>query len=179
MFVWIFITTLFSILIGLCVIFPFLTHPLAIGLTLLIMSLIIAAIIGTVYSSYYLPYCLVLILLGGLLVIFVYVSLLASNKTFQISKKGAALSLRAMIPGAVAVWHGDTYLGHISQITTLNVRADASRMTIFECLAPLYSTQLGGFTLFGILYLLLTLLVVVFNTKADRATLRSQNKLTN
>ena len=67
------------------------------------MSLIIAAIIGTVYSSYYLPYCLVLILLGGLLVIFVYVSLLASNKTFQISKKGAALSLGVMIPGAVAV----------------------------------------------------------------------------
>merc|ERR550517_1835506 len=55
----------FAVLLFLVTLFPFLSHPLAMGLTLLSITIGVALIMGTVYTSYWLPYCLVLILLGG------------------------------------------------------------------------------------------------------------------
>ena len=65
--------------------FPLLTHPLSIGVTLLVLVIVISLIIGIFYSTLWVSYATILILLGGLLVIFIYVSLLASNEVFKIS----------------------------------------------------------------------------------------------
>lgn len=63
--------------------FPLLTHPLAMGLNLLFSTFLIAVIVGVNSLNFWISYTLLLILSGGLLVIFVYVSLLASNERFK------------------------------------------------------------------------------------------------
>lgn len=62
-------------------------HPLAIGLLLLIQTLFICLLSGLVSKSFWFSYILFLIFLGGILVLFIYVTSLASNEIFNFSMK--------------------------------------------------------------------------------------------
>lgn len=73
------IISIFSIII------LFLNHPLSIGLIILIQTLIICLLSGLIINSYWFSYILFLVFLGGLLVLFIYVSSVASNELFNIN----------------------------------------------------------------------------------------------
>nr|WDY84689.1 NADH dehydrogenase subunit 6 [Gilpinia sp. 1 GYN-2022c]WEG22874.1 NADH dehydrogenase subunit 6 [Gilpinia sp.] len=60
--------------------------PFSMGLILLIQTLIISIISGMMTLSYWYSYLLFLIMLGSLLIIFIYVSSLISNVKFTINK---------------------------------------------------------------------------------------------
>jgi NADH-ubiquinone oxidoreductase chain 6 len=57
-----------------------LSHPLAIGLTLIIQTALVAAAAGIIARTFWFSYLLVLIFLGGILILFIYVSALAPNE---------------------------------------------------------------------------------------------------
>lgn len=143
------------------------------GLTLLSITIGVALIMGTVYTSYWLPYCLVLILLGGLLVIFIYVSLLASNETFRLSAPAILAAPMVSMIGGFTYSISYIDVGIAPALTTLSIRGSRD-LTIYDAFTPLYSSELNSLTIFVVLYLLLRLLVVVFNTKSRTSTLRSQ-----
>nr|YP_009112171.1 NADH dehydrogenase subunit 6 [Glyphodes pyloalis]AIY51609.1 NADH dehydrogenase subunit 6 [Glyphodes pyloalis] len=63
----------------------FLNHPLSMGLLILIQTMMTCLITGIFMSSYWFSYILFLTFLGGLLVLFIYVSSIASNEIFKIS----------------------------------------------------------------------------------------------
>ena len=71
------------LLLALILTFPLISHPLSMGLNLLISTVVIAGIIGLCFTNFWMSYTLLLILSGGLLVIFIYVALLASNELFS------------------------------------------------------------------------------------------------
>ena len=137
-------------------------------------TVFIALIIGTVYSSYWLPYCLVLILLGGLLVIFIYVSLLASNETFRFSPI-VSLLISLVLPASLfPLVFREARIGHTPPLSPFDLTQGVQEVTIYDTFSSLYSSELSSLTIFVVLYLLLSLLVVVFNTKSRTSTLRSQ-----
>lgn len=74
-------------------IFMQMKHPLAIGLILLIQTFFICLIAGNYNESFWFSYVLFLIFLGGILVLFIYVTSLASNEIFTISIKILLISL--------------------------------------------------------------------------------------
>nr|YP_009355912.1 NADH dehydrogenase subunit 6 [Papilio rex]APC61775.1 NADH dehydrogenase subunit 6 [Papilio rex] len=61
----------------------FLNHPLSMGLMILIQTFIICLLSGMLINSYWFSYILFLVFLGGLLVLFIYVSSVASNELFN------------------------------------------------------------------------------------------------
>nr|YP_010134456.1 NADH dehydrogenase subunit 6 [Dausara latiterminalis]QWM93946.1 NADH dehydrogenase subunit 6 [Dausara latiterminalis] len=63
----------------------FLNHPLSMGLMILIQTLLTCLISGMLIKTYWFSYILFLTFLGGLLVLFIYVSSIASNEMFKIS----------------------------------------------------------------------------------------------
>nr|YP_010852922.1 NADH dehydrogenase subunit 6 [Abraximorpha esta]WGM81062.1 NADH dehydrogenase subunit 6 [Abraximorpha esta] len=63
----------------------FLKHPLSMGLMILIQTLIICLISGLYIYTYWFSYILFLTFSGGLLVLFIYVSSIASNEMFYFS----------------------------------------------------------------------------------------------
>uniref|UniRef100_UPI00300154E0 NADH dehydrogenase subunit 6 n=1 Tax=Parotis fallacialis TaxID=3112170 RepID=UPI00300154E0 len=65
----------------------FMSHPLSMGLMILIQTMMICMISGIMISTYWFSYILFLTFLGGLLVLFIYVSSIASNEMFLISFK--------------------------------------------------------------------------------------------
>nr|YP_009529053.1 NADH dehydrogenase subunit 6 [Ephestia elutella]AXU98860.1 NADH dehydrogenase subunit 6 [Ephestia elutella] len=63
----------------------FLNHPLSMGLMILIQTMLICTISGMMIKTYWFSYILFLTFLGGLLVLFIYVSSIASNEIFNFS----------------------------------------------------------------------------------------------
>jgi hypothetical protein len=140
--------------------FPLLSHPLAMGLNLLVSTLLIAVIIGAGGLRFWISYTLMLILSGGLLVLFVYVALLASNERFK--SRWARIFLLTLSVGLCMA---------------LSFKTDPGSALFLEVsfeylLKRLYGSELYRLTLFIIFYLLVTLLVVVFNTKKNSYPLR-------
>jgi len=140
--------------------FPLLSHPLAMGLNLLLSTFLISVIIGAGGLRFWVSYTLMLILSGGLLVLFVYVSLLASNESFQ----------NRWARGALIVFR-------VGLVLTFGFKSDFGAASFVDVpfewlLKRLYNAELYRLTLFIIFYLLITLLVVVFNTKKNSYPLR-------
>nr|YP_010271180.1 NADH dehydrogenase subunit 6 [Simocephalus serrulatus]UKB87192.1 NADH dehydrogenase subunit 6 [Simocephalus serrulatus] len=151
--------------------FPFLNHPLAMGLLILSLTIMLAVMLGMMTMNLWISYALVLVLLGGLLVVFVYVSLLASNELFQKSTIGPfAAFILFMLMFLFMNLKQENLLSNfnLNSVSALQNKG-------YEWLTPLYSLELSYLTIFLILYLLLTLIVVVSITKFDYSSLRSNN----
>nr|QNE85619.1 NADH dehydrogenase subunit 6 [Hybos culiciformis] len=63
------------------------SHPLAMGLILLVQTLFICLMTGVLTKTFWFSYILFLIFLGGMLILFIYVTSLASNEMFSLSMK--------------------------------------------------------------------------------------------
>nr|YP_009753987.1 NADH dehydrogenase subunit 6 [Oeneis urda]QIT06527.1 NADH dehydrogenase subunit 6 [Oeneis urda] len=63
----------------------FVNHPISMGLLILIQTLLICLLLGMLINSYWFSYILFLVFLGGLLVLFIYVSSIASNELMNFS----------------------------------------------------------------------------------------------
>nr|AII02538.1 NADH dehydrogenase subunit 6 [Dysstroma truncata] len=61
----------------------FLNHPLSMGLMILLQTLFMCLISGMLIKTYWFSYILFLTFMGGLLVLFIYVSSIASNEMFS------------------------------------------------------------------------------------------------
>nr|UFQ31747.1 NADH dehydrogenase subunit 6 [Hypomecis punctinalis] len=72
-------------MIILSIMMMFLNHPLSIGLMILFQTLLMCLISGMLIKTYWFSYILFLTFLGGLLVLFIYVSSIASNEMFNLS----------------------------------------------------------------------------------------------
>nr|WRO45176.1 NADH dehydrogenase subunit 6 [Taocantharis businskae] len=64
----------------------FLSHPLSLGLNLLVQTIMIAAITGSMSLNFWLSYLLFLVMVGGMLILFMYMTSIASNEKFYFSK---------------------------------------------------------------------------------------------
>nr|ASY98181.1 NADH dehydrogenase subunit 6 [Odontomantis sp. JZ-2017] len=81
-------TSLFlSISMMLSIMFLFMNHPLSMGLILFLQAISMCLISGSMSLSFWFSYVLLMIYLGGMLVLFMYVTSLASNEMFMYSNK--------------------------------------------------------------------------------------------
>lgn len=67
------------------IIFTQIKHPITLGLILLIQTIIVSIIRGLISETFWLSYILFLIFIGGLLVLFIYITRLAPNEIIKIS----------------------------------------------------------------------------------------------
>nr|QLI42479.1 NADH dehydrogenase subunit 6 [Trogoderma granarium] len=67
--------------------FMMLTHPLSMGTILLMETLIITLTSGLMNNSFWYSYIMFLIMIGGMMVLFIYMTSVASNEKFKFSIK--------------------------------------------------------------------------------------------
>nr|AML26565.1 NADH dehydrogenase subunit 6 [Staphylinidae sp. BMNH 1274698] len=67
------------------IMFLFMNHPMTMGLTLLIQTILISLISGMLTYNFWFSYMLFLIMVGGLLILFIYMTSIASNEMFNYS----------------------------------------------------------------------------------------------
>nr|AFQ62276.1 NADH dehydrogenase subunit 6 [Haliplus flavicollis] len=74
-----------TINIMLTIIFLFLNHPMSMGMILMIQTLIISLMSGMLSISFWFSYILFLVMIGGMLILFIYMTSMASNEMFKFS----------------------------------------------------------------------------------------------
>nr|WMQ53399.1 NADH dehydrogenase subunit 6 [Portunus armatus] len=154
----------------LSVLFTRLSHPLSMGLTLLIQTILISLTAGLSTYSYWFSYILFMIFLGGMLVLFIYVTSLASNEPFFFSWSAFSMSIAILLALMPLVIFWDSLMGStMTQLPLSSFSFDSSNVFIISWI---YSFNLMNFTLYIILYLLLTLVVVVKITNLFKGPLR-------
>nr|YP_009747696.1 NADH dehydrogenase subunit 6 [Ocypode stimpsoni]QII89376.1 NADH dehydrogenase subunit 6 [Ocypode stimpsoni] len=145
------------LLLSLSIIFTQLSHPLALGLTLLIQTTLISITVGISTYSFWFSYILFLVFLGGMLVLFIYVASIASNESFMFSVPYFLLILFMIFSSLLALF--------IDPLTMLSNSSLAGSSLSFyftpHIISWIYNTPSMTFTIFIISYLLLMLVIVV------------------
>uniref|UniRef100_A0AAU6QFI7 NADH-ubiquinone oxidoreductase chain 6 n=1 Tax=Gatzara nigrivena TaxID=2929832 RepID=A0AAU6QFI7_9NEOP len=149
-------------------------HPLAMGLTLLLQTIIISLTCGLYTYSYWFAYILFLIMLGGMLVLFIYVTSLASNELFSFSIMNLIMSISFLTVILMTIMFMDNSILLLNNIEMTKFNSNNMFMENELSLNKLYNNPTMNITLMMMNYLLLTLIVVVKIVNINYGPLRQK-----
>nr|YP_011017108.1 NADH dehydrogenase subunit 6 [Teliphasa nubilosa]WQB62466.1 NADH dehydrogenase subunit 6 [Teliphasa nubilosa] len=157
----------------------FLNHPLSMGLMILFQTILTCMITGMLIKTYWFSYILFLTFLGGLLVLFIYVSSIASNEMFKISLNFKMLMLMIFSITIIIIMT----MMKFNLINNINFNLEMNKFMNFLLinnensinLSKLYNNQTFKLMMMMILYLFITLIAVVKITNIFYGPLRLMN----
>nr|WBK02872.1 NADH dehydrogenase subunit 6 [Inocellia (Epinocellia) sp.] len=142
-------------------------HPLIMGFLLIIQTLLISMITGFINNLFWFSYILFIIMIGGMMILFIYMTSLASNEKYQFSSSFFFLNFYLLLIFILMLIIMDPfYFNHI------NMNNETS---IFFNLNKLYNLNSKNITLINIIYLLFTLITVIKITNKNLGPLRQKN----
>nr|YP_009351375.1 NADH dehydrogenase subunit 6 [Foraminitermes rhinoceros]AQP29424.1 NADH dehydrogenase subunit 6 [Foraminitermes rhinoceros] len=143
-------------------------HPLAMGMMLLLQTTMVCLISGTMYSSFWFSYILFMIMIGGMLVLFMYMTSLASNEMFSPSNK-------MMLIATIAVPIMSYAMPPTTNNKEMNMHNTMMTEEITMTTTTMYNQMMGTMTTMLVMYMLLTLIVVVNIINVSKGPLRHTN----
>nr|YP_010373782.1 NADH dehydrogenase subunit 6 [Malcus setosus]UPI55283.1 NADH dehydrogenase subunit 6 [Malcus setosus] len=75
------------LILPLSMLFMFMKHPLSMGITIIMQTIIVAITIGETMKSFWFSYIIMIIMLSGMMVLFIYMASIASNEKMKFSNK--------------------------------------------------------------------------------------------
>nr|QNE85385.1 NADH dehydrogenase subunit 6 [Platypalpus agilis] len=159
-------------------IFIQMSHPLSMGLMLLMQTMLICVITGLMTKTFWFSYILFLIFLGGMLVLFIYVTSLASNEMFSFSMTLFSLSMFILLLSISTIYLLDKtlfiYFIPNNEMTMLNEMSSLIKENSIT-LNKLYNFPTNLITILLIIYLFITLVAIVKITNIFYGPLRPMN----
>nr|AZQ21627.1 NADH dehydrogenase subunit 6 [Mythimna pallidicosta] len=156
----------------------FLNNPLSMGLMILIQTLLTCLLTGMMIKTYWFSYILFLTFLGGLLVLFIYVSSIASNEMFNFMinmKKMFFISLILMMITQFIYMNNLSWM-NLSMNSDMN---NFNQLILFINnenkinLSKLYNNQTFMMMMMLVIYLFVTLIAIVKITNIFYGPIRS------
>nr|QBF44139.1 NADH dehydrogenase subunit 6 [Chaoborus sp. ZK-2019] len=150
-------------------------HPLTMGMTLLIQTLMICLMTGIMSKTFWFSYILFLIFLGGMLILFIYMTAIASNEMFAISFKSMTLPMMMIFLMMMMLMFNDSLLININKSMDMMNSMIMSSLINENCLHlnKIYNFPSNFISIILMNYLLLTLVVIVKITNIFYGPLRS------
>nr|YP_010472520.1 NADH dehydrogenase subunit 6 [Harpalus anxius]UVG42144.1 NADH dehydrogenase subunit 6 [Harpalus anxius] len=158
--------------------FMFLNHPLSMGLILLIQTLLISLMSSLFSYSYWFSYILFMVMIGGMLVLFIYMTSLASNEMFNFSIKMSTFIIMWLSLMMISYLFID-YMMLTSLFKNSNMLEFMNNMLMMKnenllTLNMIYNKPNNMITLMLVNYLFLTLIAVVKITDINYGPLRQK-----
>nr|YP_009440945.1 NADH dehydrogenase subunit 6 [Sinodendron yunnanense]AKN01382.1 NADH dehydrogenase subunit 6 [Sinodendron yunnanense] len=147
-----------------------LNHPFSLGAILLCQTLIVALITGLMSYNFWYSYMLFLIMIGGMLVLFIYMTSVASNEKFKYSNKVFFMSLMIIIPVIILFLSLDPFFSYMNNQNFMN-----SNNYINFSLIKFINMPTSLILASVIIYLFITLIAVVKITDINFGPLRQKN----
>nr|YP_008379174.1 NADH dehydrogenase subunit 6 [Rondotia menciana]AGO20414.1 NADH dehydrogenase subunit 6 [Rondotia menciana] len=165
--------TLAFLMVMMTSIMYFMNHPLSMGLMILTQTLPMCLITGMLIKTYWFSYIFFLIFLGGLLVLFIYVSSIAPNELFSLNKmKLMNIIMLFMMMFLIFQLKWDSLMENNSEMDNyMNMMFFNNENKIN--LNKLYNNQTSLLTMMLIIYLFINLVAVVKITNIFYGPLRS------
>nr|YP_010726228.1 NADH dehydrogenase subunit 6 [Augomonoctenus smithi]WDY84677.1 NADH dehydrogenase subunit 6 [Augomonoctenus smithi] len=162
---------IFSIMMNTLIIY-FMKNPLSMGLILLIQTILISLISGMISMTFWYSYMLFLIFMGSMLILFIYICSLISNKKFLFNKMIMMMMFLYMILFMLMLYNKNfNYMNSID----LNL---FSNMELFEnfnikmSMNKLFNNPVYKLSIMMMNYLFMTLLIVVKISNINLGSLR-------
>nr|QSH39804.1 NADH dehydrogenase subunit 6 [Theretra latreillii lucasii] len=154
----------------------FLNHPLSMGMLILIQTLMTCLLSGMLIKTYWFSYILFLTFLGGLLVLFIYVSSIASNEMFSLSNKMKIILMSLLI---LMIMIQFLFYKNLNWMNLIN-NSEMNNLLNFMFfnnenkinLNKLYNNNFSMLMLLLIIYLFITLIAIVKITNIFYGPLR-------
>nr|ALO76669.1 NADH deshydrogenase subunit 6 [Copelatus sp. COP02] len=169
---------LMSINIIMTMTFMFLNHPMSMGLILMIQTVTISLMTGMFFLFIWFSYIYFLIMVGGMLILFIYMTSLASNEmlTFQ---KNIMILIMISILFSMTIYYMIDYMMINSLFKTSNLIEMYNNMMLYKnenlkTLNMIYNNPNMMITTMLINYLFLTLIAVVKITNLNYGPLRQK-----
>nr|QIV24663.1 NADH dehydrogenase subunit 6 [Hermerius prionoides] len=163
---------LITTMLTLSMIFMFLNHPLSFGLILLLQSVSISIMTGMMNYNFWFSYILFLIMVGGMLILFIYMTSVASNEKFKFSPKLSVFTAIVMISTAPLLLT-DSLLTNMTSFSYEMIE----QSTLYEnklSLSKFMNMPMNFNLILIIMYLLITLIMVVKVTNIQHGPLRQK-----
>uniref|UniRef100_A0AAU7BAP9 NADH-ubiquinone oxidoreductase chain 6 n=1 Tax=Petrotettix serratus TaxID=3073472 RepID=A0AAU7BAP9_9ORTH len=150
-------------------------HPMMMMFTIILQTLMICLLTGFISQSFWFSYILFLVFLGGMLVLFIYITSLASNEMFNLNMKYFIFLIS--FPMIVMFFFIDPYLFLPSSTNNdmlLLIENIINYGELDFSLNKLFNKSTNIVTLMLVLYLFLTLIMVVNITNIFQGPLRQK-----
>nr|WGO58000.1 NADH dehydrogenase subunit 6 [Pseudoglomeris magnifica] len=159
-------TLLINISMMLSILFTQMNYPLALGFMLLFQTMLISTITGMLSKSFWFSYTLFLIFLGGMLILFIYVTSLVSNEIIMMSTKMIIINLMIFI----IIYSKNLLIININNYESMNFMNPNNELPML--LIKIYNQPSGMITIMLAIYLFITLIAVVKITSISKGPLR-------
>nr|QUM11274.1 NADH dehydrogenase subunit 6 [Nysius cymoides] len=135
------------IMLNLSLVFMWVKHPLSMVLIIILQTLTISVMTGMIMSSFWFSYIIMMIMMSGMLVLFIYMASIASNEKFKFS---IILFMMMILSSPMILFlNYDNEMMNMNKTTTLNM-----------ILNNLFSGTTMIITMVMVVYLLYTMITV-------------------
>nr|QNP10081.1 NADH dehydrogenase subunit 6 [Ochthebius perpusillus] len=160
---------LLSINIIMSLMFLFMIHPLSMGMILLLQTITVALITGMLNFNYWFSYILFLIMIGGMLVLFIYMTSVASNEKFKFNNMIMIMTISSMMMMMIMNMLIDNFF-----IMMNNYSSKLNSTSNYLMLSKFFNTPTNMIMFLMIIYLFITLIAVVKITDFKLGPLRQK-----
>nr|AXI98802.1 NADH dehydrogenase subunit 6 [Pseudoniphargus sp. 6-Morocco A] len=145
------------------------TPPLFLSMVIILQTIILALIISLFTMSSWFSFMLLMIYLSGMMIIFIYVSSMASNEMFHPKSRLFPLLLSLMLVFMALFLINDAPLPSDS----INILDLSLIQNTTIKISKMYSKSLSAMTILLIIYLLLAMIMVTNNSSFSEGPMRS------
>nr|ATD53088.1 NADH dehydrogenase subunit 6 [Coreidae sp. EMHAU-2015-Zz052308] len=144
------------------------THPLSMGLHLIAQTMMTAMLINMMSKTAWFSFIVVIVLLGGMLVLFIYMASIASNEKFKMSTKMMPLMTILMIIMALIM----IYTQEMEMPLKENNTYISPNLLMLN---KMFNTKNSMITLMLMIYLMYTMIAINNIVKINEGPLRKKN----
>nr|ASM41831.1 NADH dehydrogenase subunit 6 [Olenecamptus subobliteratus] len=151
--------------------FIFLNHPLSFGLIIILQTIMISLISGSMAYNYWYSYIIFLIMIGGMLILFIYMTSVASNEKFKFSYKLFLMTMSFLLIMTIMIFI-DSYFLNLNIIENLINQNNYNNFKLTLNKFINWPLNLNFYLM--IMYLLISLIMVVKITNIQSGPLRQK-----
>nr|YP_010988585.1 NADH dehydrogenase subunit 6 [Pteroptyx malaccae]WOR80729.1 NADH dehydrogenase subunit 6 [Pteroptyx malaccae] len=161
---------LMSIMLTMTIMFLLISHPLSMGMILLMQTLLISMWTGAMSMNFWYSYILFIVMVGGMLILFIYMTSVASNEKFSFSKINMLIIMLMSIIIILSTMTDQIYNVMNSMNSDLMMYKNLVSFKLSLNKFIMYPMMMMSLTL--IIYLLITLIAVSKITNIQSGPLR-------
>nr|AGC22358.1 NADH dehydrogenase subunit 6 [Paramastax nigra] len=146
-------------------------NPVMMIMIIILQTIIVCMLTGSLMESFWTSYIMMLIFLGGMMVLFIYITSIASNEMLYFNYK--YMSITAMMTVFMMMKNKENYEMNNSEMNMLI--KNLFNMEMSESMKLLYNQPMLLMSIMMMMYLFLTLMVVVYITELNNGPIRKMN----
>nr|QGZ10099.1 NADH dehydrogenase subunit 6 [Phalantus geniculatus] len=160
-------------LLLLSMLFPLMKHPLSMGFTLILQTIMIAMMTGVTINMFWFSYILIMIILSGMMVLFIYMASVASNEKFYPSFKIAIFMLLFLTLSSIM----SMYINQMEASMKWPMKKESIMMDTEHLLTlnKMFNVHNMTITILVVSYLLLAMIVISNIVNIHEGPLRTKN----